>query len=85
MKSPRPKEIAPEHQKLIKFIGENIKQLRTEKSRGLIEMANEIGLSRNEYSLIEQGKIYFKFSTLLLILDYHQIAFPEFIKKLTAD
>lgn len=85
MKSPRPKEIAPEHQKLIKFIGENIKQLRTEKNKGLIEMANEIGLSRNEYSQLEQGKLYFKFSTLLRILDYHQITFSEFAKKLTAD
>jgi len=81
-KSPRPKLIAPEHQQLMSEIGERIKKLRLEKEKGLIEMANEIGISRNEYSHMEQGKIYFKFSTLLRILDYHKIPFSDFIKDL---
>jgi transcriptional regulator with XRE-family HTH domain len=81
-KSPRPKEIAPEHQQLMSDLGSRIKKLRLENGKGLIEMANEIGISRNEYSHMEQGKIYFKFSTLLLILDYHNLSFSDFIKDL---
>jgi len=81
-KSPRPKIIAPQHQPLMNEIGNRIKTLRLEKEKGLIEMANEIGISRNEYSHLEQGKIYFKFSTLLRILDYYEISFTDFIKGL---
>ena len=79
-KSPTPKEIAKEHQDLMVEIGERINKLRTDKGKRIIEMANSIGISRNEYSQLEQGKLYFKFSTLLRILDYHQISFSDFIK-----
>ena len=79
-KYPVPKEIAPEHQILMTEIGDRIKKLRTDKGKRLIEMANSIGISRNEYSKLESGELYFKFSTLLRILDYHQISFSDFIK-----
>ena len=79
-KSPIPKEITPEHQELMTEIGTRIKKLRTDSGKRLIEMAKDIKISRNEYSLLEQGKLYFKFSTLLRILDYHKISFSEFIK-----
>jgi transcriptional regulator with XRE-family HTH domain len=80
--SPRPKEIAIEHQALMKEIGRKIKELRISKNKGYIDMAREIGISRNNYNLMELGKIYFKFSTLLLILDYHKISVSEFFKEL---
>lgn len=80
--SPRPKEIAPEHQALMKEIGKKIKELRISKNNGYIEMAKEIGISRNNYNLIELGKIYFKFSTFLKILEYHEISVSEFFKDL---
>ena len=79
-KSPTPKEISGEHQDLMAEIGERIKKLRTDKGKRLIEMSDSIGISRNEYSKLESGKLYFKFSTLLRILDYHQISFSDFIK-----
>jgi hypothetical protein len=78
-KYPIPKEIAPEHQKLMKEIGSGIKKLRTDSNKGLIEMANSVKISRNEYSLLEKGLIYFKFSTLLRILDYHDKSFKDFM------
>lgn len=81
-KSPKPKEIAPEHQKLMSGIGERIKKLRTDKNKGLIEMASSIKISRNEYSQIEKGQIYFKFSTILRILDYHNKNFNDFVNDL---
>lgn len=81
-KHPIPKEIAPEHQELMTEIGNRIRKLRTDKGKLLIEMASDIKISRNEYSLLEKGKLYFKFSTLLRILDYHQIPFSNFTKSM---
>ena len=81
-KSPIPKEIAPEHQKLMTEIGSGIKKLRIDSDKGLIEMANSIKISRNEYSQLENGQIYFKFSTLMRILDYHKKDFKDFAKDL---
>jgi transcriptional regulator with XRE-family HTH domain len=76
------KGILPEHQKLMTAIGIAIKELRISKKKGYIEMAEMIGISRNEYNLIELGKIYFKFSTLLKILDHHGISYADFSKTL---
>ena len=81
-KSPVPKEIAPDHQTLMKEIGSGIKKLRIDSNMGLIEMANSIKISRNEYSQIENGQIYFKFSTLMRILDYHKKDFKDFTEGL---
>jgi len=75
-------KIAPEHLQLMKEFGRRIKKLRNDKNKGYIEMSMMIGLSRNEYNLIERGQVYFKFSTLLRILDYHNISFSDFIKDL---
>ena len=76
--SPRPKEIETEHQNLMRGIGKKIKSLRYEKKKSYIEMARLVNVSRNNYNLIELGKIYFKFSTLLKILDYHEISVSDF-------
>jgi hypothetical protein len=78
--SKKHKEIAPEHQALMTAIGIKIKELRNGKR--YIDMAKEIGISRNEYNLMELGKIYFKFSTLLKVLDFHMVSFTDFMKDL---
>ena len=39
----KPKEIRPEHQAMMKEIGQRIKKLRTDKKIGYIEMAKAIG------------------------------------------
>ena len=74
------KEISPEHQPLMTAIGSKIKELRNGKRYK--DMAKEIGISRNEYNLMELGKIYFKFSTLLKVLDFHKISLIDFMKEL---
>lgn len=81
-KSPKHQEIALQHQTLMSEIGIGIKKLRTETNKGLVETAKSMNISRNEYSLMENGKIYFKFSTLLRVLDYHNISLSDFIKGL---
>jgi transcriptional regulator with XRE-family HTH domain len=70
----KPKEIKPEHQALMKEIGKRIKKLRTDKNIGYIEMATAMRISRNAYNAIELGNVYFNFSSLLLIANYHHIS-----------
>ena len=76
----KPKEISPEHQELFFEIGKRIKELRKNKGISYIELANQIGISRNSYNQIELGISNFQFSTLLAVLKYHKIGIEEFLK-----
>jgi transcriptional regulator with XRE-family HTH domain len=78
----KPKEIKPEHQELMKEIGRRIKNLRTDKNLGYIEMAKAMGISRNAYNAIELGNVYFNFSSLLLIANYHSIHISKLLRGL---
>ena len=48
----KPKKIKPEHKELMEEIGRRVKKLRTDKNVVYIEMAKDIGLSRNAYNAI---------------------------------
>ena len=76
------KEIAPEHKVLLQELGKRIKKLRTEKKLGYIQMAIEIGLSRNAYNDIELGNSYFNFLSLVLIAKYHDVSISVLLKNL---
>ena len=78
----KPKEIRPEHQAMMKEIGQRIKKLRTDKNVGYVEMAKAMGISRNAYNAMELGNVYFNFSSLLLIADYHNISVSTLLKGL---
>lgn len=76
------KEVDTKHKALIKQIGAEIKELRSEKDFTYIQMAEEIGISRNAYNLLELGNDYFNISSLLLVLDYHNKSLKEFFQDL---
>ena len=76
------KEIATEHKELLREIGRRIKNLRKDKKFSYIKIANEMGISRNSYNLMEHGNVYFNFSTLLLVLNYHDISLMDFFRDL---
>jgi transcriptional regulator with XRE-family HTH domain len=76
----KPKDIRPEHQELMKAIGERIKKLRTDKKISYIKISKEIGISRNGYNNIELGNVYFNFSTILLIAEYHGVSVTTLLK-----
>lgn len=78
----KPKSIRPEHQELLKEIGKRIKQLRSDKKIGYIQMANNVGLSRNSYNAIELGSVYWNSFSLLKITEYHNIPLEELFKGL---
>jgi transcriptional regulator with XRE-family HTH domain len=79
------RDITPEHKEFLKKIGERLRELRNTKGISYERMAEEIGISRNTYNMLEHGKIFFQFSTLLLVLKYHKIPLSEFFKELESD
>jgi transcriptional regulator with XRE-family HTH domain len=78
----KPNMIKSEHQELMKEIGKRIKNLRIQKKIGYIEMARAMGISRNGYNNIELGNVYFNFSSLLIIANYHSIPVSKLLKGL---
>jgi len=69
-----------EHHDLMVKIGNKIKELRKNKKMSYEKIAEEIGISRNCYNLIEHGYTNFQFEILLYILDYHNISVSDFFK-----
>ncbi|MCK5105070.1 MAG: helix-turn-helix transcriptional regulator [Cyclobacteriaceae bacterium] len=67
---------------LLEAIGQKIKELRKSEKIGYIQLAKKIGISRNALSLMESGKVYFKFSALLKILRYFKVTTQDFFKDL---
>jgi transcriptional regulator with XRE-family HTH domain len=67
------KEITPGHQELLNKIGVELQRLRKNKNLSSSGLAKQVGISRNGYHQMEQGMVYFNFSTFLLILDFYQI------------
>ena len=76
----KPKEILPENQELMMEIGKRIRELRKDKQLSYMELAKQIGISRNSYNQLELGIINFQIGTLLLVLKFHGIGLAEFFK-----
>jgi transcriptional regulator with XRE-family HTH domain len=76
------KEILPEHQELLDAIGKKIRELRTSKNISYEKMAEDIGISRNTYNLLEHGKLSFQFTTLLMVLKHYNIPVSKFFEDL---
>lgn len=74
------KDISPEHQQTLVVIGKKVRELRTKRKISYEKMAEEIGIARNTYNLLEQGKISFQFHTILQVLKYYDISLSEFFK-----
>jgi transcriptional regulator with XRE-family HTH domain len=78
----RPKEISQEQQELYNKIGKRLRDLRNAKGVNYITFSKEIGIARNSYNQIELGRLNFQFSTLLLVLKYHNISVSDFFREL---
>ena len=73
-------EMSAEQAKLLLEIGKKIKSLRTNKKFTYEKMAEEIGIARNTYLLLEHSRINFQLSTLQMVLKYHKISFSKFFR-----
>ena len=77
-----PKEINDHHKQLMTAIGKQMQKMRIEKGLGIEKMGKEIGISRNTYSAMENGNIYFNISNLIRFCDYFGITVSDFFKRL---
>lgn len=66
-----PKEIKQEHGVILLEIGMTLRILRKKKKMSSYKLAENVGISRNTYNLMERGRIYFNISTLLQVLTYY--------------
>lgn len=72
----------PEHQELMTKIGLKLQELRKVNKLSVSGLAAEVGISRNSYSQMENGRVYFHFEKLLLVLQYHKKDALEFFNEL---
>ncbi len=74
-----PKRVEEQDVAVIGEIGEKLEKLREKQGSSIHAYAKELGISRNSYTQMEQGKIYFNLRNLLLILSYHGLDLNTFI------
>jgi DNA-binding XRE family transcriptional regulator len=77
-----PKSIRKEHNEIISKMGQKLQELRRKKGISSSGFAKEVGISRNGYHQMENGKVYFNIMTLMQILDYYKLSLIDFINDL---
>ncbi|MBN2776001.1 MAG: helix-turn-helix transcriptional regulator [Bacteroidales bacterium] len=75
-----PKQVDEEHAATIKEVGEKLKKLRERTGLKSSAFAKELGISRNSYSQMERGEIYFSLRNLLIIINHHGLDLKKFIE-----
>lgn len=77
-----PKEVLDENKQFLSSIGKELKVLRERKGVSIVKLSNELKISRNSYSQMEKGEVYFSVENFLKILHYHKISPIKFFRKL---
>ncbi|MEI6049362.1 MAG: helix-turn-helix transcriptional regulator [Bacteroidota bacterium] len=77
-----PKEICPEHQEFLTNIGLGLQALRKEKNISISHLSDALGISRNKYAQMEEGRLYFNLLSVLQVLDYYHVNPENFFKKI---
>ena len=82
----KPDKISPEQKEFMVKLGKKLKKLRLDQNKGYQPLAEEMGVARNTYFAIEEGRLDFQFSSLFQILLYykrkHNITLEELFKDL---
>ena len=82
----KPDKISPEQKEFLVKLGKKLKKLRLDQKKGYEPLAEEMGVARNTYYAIEEGRLDFQFSSLFQILLYykrrHNITLEELFKDL---
>jgi len=72
----------PEHHEFLIRIGGKIEELRKGKKIKIKQLVDEIQIHRNAYRQLREGNTYFKISALFKILDFFQVNYYDFLKKI---
>ena len=68
-----PKKVHPDHQDVLKNIGDKLKATRKKKDITIKQMSEDLKISRNSIPKMENGEIYYNILTLLRVLEYLNI------------
>lgn len=82
MKPAKTTMMKPEHTELLETVGLSVKELRTGKQIKIKEIVDGTHMHRNAYRQLENGKTYFKISSLLKVLDFHHVNYYDFLRKI---
>ena len=77
-----PKPVLPSHKAFLIKVGDRLQLLRNERNISISSQAKALNVSRNSYSLMEKGEIYFSTSNLFKILDFYGLGAESFFKDL---
>ena len=77
-----PKKICPEHQEFLTKIGLGLQALRKGKNIRISHLSDALGISRNKYAQMEEGRLYFNLLSVLQVLDYFNVNAKNFFREL---
>ena len=80
MTAPRKNEIAKEHLLKIAAIGNKVKELRITKKLSIERFCSRYEIPRITYGNLEKGQAAFQITTLLTVLDVHEIDLSSFFE-----
>jgi transcriptional regulator with XRE-family HTH domain len=85
MKKVSKTKIEPQHIEFLRQLGAKVEEIRKERNVKIKDLVADVNLHRNSYSQMAHGKTYFKTSALLKVLDYFNVDYFEFLKKISED
>ena len=80
MTAPRKNEILKAHLLKIAAIGNKVKELRVAKDLSMERFCSRYEIPRITYANLEKGQAAFQITTLLTVLDVHQIDLSSFFE-----
>jgi len=73
--------IESDQKEQLQIIGMHLKKMRKEKANvGYIEFAKKVGLTRNTYSNMENGRFEYNIGNLIKVLSYYSMSLEQFFK-----
>lgn len=75
-----PKSVNKSHEAELKDIGMRLEKLREKTGLSVSAYSDKLEISRNSYSKMEKGEIYFSLRNLLNILNHHGFDLKKFIE-----
>lgn len=79
----KPKNISDSHQAILNEIGNQLKQFRKEKNITYVNAAKEMGINKNTLNSMENGRLNFQFTSILITLEYYSVSIQHFFSDIS--
>lgn len=75
-----PKRVEKQDVAVIEDIGKKLEKLREKQGLTIHAFVKDLPISRTSYTQMEEGRIYFNFRNLLIVLHHHGLDLKKFIE-----